>query len=238
MVSKIRALLALTRLDKPRGIVLLAWPTLMPFALHPDQGSLVILFIYILGVIIARSIGCVVNDWWDQGFDGHVERTKSRPLAVGVLSNKEVLWVLIVLGMVGLIALFQLDLTAILIGAVAGIMMCVYPLMKRWVVLPQVFLGLTFATGIWMAMSSLSQPLDIACLNLYLFWVVWIFLFDTLYAKADMVDDELLGLNSSAIYFGEKLVPIMHFAYILLLIWMWVNAWIYGLGQIYSVGLL
>jgi 4-hydroxybenzoate polyprenyltransferase len=224
---------ALMRLHKPRGIVLLAWPTLMPFFLYPQLGCLKILVIFICGIVLMRSAGCVVNDCWDIEIDQRVERTRLRPLAANHISLIQAVMLLLFLAGAGLVLWLELGFYARMVGLCATFMTIIYPLMKRYIYLPQLFLGLTFSMGIWMAFLELGLVIDWRMLYVYLFWSYWIFVYDTLYARADYGDDLKIGIYSSAIYIGKSIGYMVNIFYVFLWLAMMVMAWIYQLGLIY-----
>ncbi|MDC3180674.1 4-hydroxybenzoate octaprenyltransferase [Gammaproteobacteria bacterium] len=216
----ISAYLKLIRLHQPRGIILLAWPTLMPFALYPNSGTLNILGIFILGIIITRSFGCLVNDYWDQDIDPLVLRTQDRPLATNVVNNHDALKLGIILAGCAFCLWLQLGGYAQILALCALIMMCLYPLMKRVMPLPQMVLGLTFAMGYPIACAELGVIIDSKVIFGYLFWAYWVFIYDTLYARADYPDDLQLGLYSSAVYFSSHVIEVLRYCTLLLIILM------------------
>jgi 4-hydroxybenzoate polyprenyltransferase len=200
----------LMRLDRPVGTLLLLWPTLA--ALWLAAGGLPptpLLVIFVLGTLVMRAAGCVINDFADREFDGHVRRTKERPLAAGRVSDKEALalfaaLLLIALGLVLLLNVLTQRMA--LLGAALAVL---YPFMKRFTYLPQVVLGLAFSWGIIMAFTavldgkgSLTELPQTAWL-LFVASVLWIVAYDTLYAMVDRSDDLKVGIKSTAILFGS-----------------------------------
>ncbi|MWV14655.1 4-hydroxybenzoate octaprenyltransferase [Pseudomonas sp. L-22-4S-12] len=194
----------LMRLDRPIGIYLLLWPTLGALWVAakgvPSLGNLVI---FSLGVILMRSAGCVINDFADRDFDGHVSRTRNRPLASGKISSREALSLFAVLVALsfGLVLLTNAFTVWLSFGALA--LAACYPFMKRYTFYPQVVLGAAYSWGIPMAFSAESGNLPAAAWLLYLANLLWTVAYDTYYAMTDREDDLKIGVKSTAILFGE-----------------------------------
>jgi len=194
----------LTRLDRPIGIYLLLWPTLWALWFAASGiPSLKVLFIFIVGVVLMRSAGCVINDFADRKIDGHIKRTKDRPLPAGKVSSKEAL---ILFGVICLSAfvlvLFTNTLTIYL--AFGGLALAAtYPFMKRHTYLPQVVLGAAFAWSVPMAYTAETGELHKQVWLLYLITVLWTVAYDTMYAMVDRDDDIKVGVKSTAILFGD-----------------------------------
>jgi 4-hydroxybenzoate polyprenyltransferase len=194
----------LMRADKPVGIYLLLWPTLWGVFLAADgMPSLDILFIFIAGVVIMRSAGCVINDFADRRVDGAVERTKNRPLAAGIVSAKEALQLFALLIFFAFILVLFLGLNTLLLSIAALALASIYPFMKRYTHLPQVVLGAAFAWSIPMAFMAITNELPHWIWLLYLANVLWTVAYDTQYAMVDRRDDVKVGIKSSAILFGK-----------------------------------
>jgi len=204
MLETINKLAILIRWDKPVGNLLLLWPTLTAvwIAGH-GRPSLKIVFIFIVGVFVMRACGCVINDICDRKWDQHVARTKQRPLARGEVSLRQA-WVLflILLG-VAFVLVLQLNFLSILIALIAAAMTATYPFMKRFFVLPQLYLGLVWNVGILIAFAAQTNYLPLNAWFLYAITILWTIVYDTQYAMADREDDLKLGLNSSAILFAN-----------------------------------
>ncbi|MDO9321777.1 MAG: 4-hydroxybenzoate octaprenyltransferase [Pseudomonas sp.] len=194
----------LMRLDKPIGIYLLLWPTLWALWIAAKGvPSAANLLIFIFGVILMRSAGCVINDYADRNFDGHVKRTEARPLASGKVQPREAL---VLFG--GLLAIsFALVLCTnsstiwLSFGAVA--LAACYPFMKRYTYYPQVVLGAAFSWGIPMAFTAQTGELPATLWLLYLANLLWTVAYDTYYAMVDRDDDLKVGVKSTAILFGD-----------------------------------
>lgn len=194
----------LTRLDKPIGILLLLWPTLLALWIAgkgaPAPAHVAI---FTLGVILMRSAGCVINDFADRGFDGHVERTRERPLATGRVSVREawLLFAVLVALAFGLVLMTNATTVAWSFGALA--VAALYPFMKRYTYYPQVVLGAAFSWGIPMAFTAETGAVPPEAWLLFLFNLLWTVAYDTYYAMTDRDDDLAIGVKSTAILFGE-----------------------------------
>ncbi len=193
----------LMRLDKPVGIWLLLWPTLWGLwiagAGRPQPLNLIV---FVAGVIVMRSAGCVINDYADRDLDGRVERTKSRPLAAGLVAPAEALALFAVLGLVALALLMMLNPLARLLAVGAAVLTIVYPFSKRWLAAPQFLLGAAFGWGIPMAFAAETEAVPRLAWLLWLDVLVWAVIYDTMYAMADRDEDLRIGVKSTAILFG------------------------------------
>ncbi|MFV3370327.1 4-hydroxybenzoate octaprenyltransferase [Pseudomonas sp. NY15435] len=194
----------LTRMDKPIGIYLLLWPTL--WALWMASGgvpSVKNLVIFVLGTVLMRMAGCVINDFADRKLDGHVERTKARPLATGRITVREA-WIafFVLLGLSFLLVLCTNEQTIWLSFGGAAVA-ALYPFMKRYTYYPQVVLGAAFSWGIPMAFTAASGTLPAVAWLLFFANVLWTVAYDTYYAMTDREDDLKMGMKSTAILFGD-----------------------------------
>jgi len=194
----------LTRLNRPVGIYLLLWPTLSALWIAAEgvpQWS--VLVVFTLGVILMRSAGCVINDYADRKIDPNVERTVDRPIASGKVSSREALILFSALSLLAFIlVLFMNDLTIYL--SFGGIILAaVYPFMKRYTYLPQVFLGAAFAWAIPMAFAAQMGSIPAVAWILFIATVLWATAYDTMYAMVDRNDDIKIGVKSTAILFGD-----------------------------------
>lgn len=194
----------LMRLDRPIGIYLLLWPTLGALILAADgMPSALNLFIFVAGVILMRSAGCVINDFADRNFDGHVSRTRERPLAAGRVTSKEALVLFAVLLLTSFVLVLLTNLNTLLLSlAAVGLAAC-YPFMKRYTYYPQVVLGAAYSWGIPMAFTAETGELPAAAWLLFIANLLWTVAYDTYYAMADREDDLKIGVKSTAILFGE-----------------------------------
>lgn len=196
---------SLTRLDRPIGIYLVLWPTLWALWLAAEGApSLKNLLIFIAGVVLMRSAGCVINDIADRKIDAHVQRTQARPLATGQISTIEALLVFGALCLLsfGLVLLTN-TLTLLLSFGALALAAC-YPFMKRYTHLPQVFLGAAFACAVPMAFAAEAGTLSPSVGLVFTSVIIWTVAYDTYYAMVDRDDDVKIGVKSTAILFGEQ----------------------------------
>ncbi|KKD61509.1 4-hydroxybenzoate polyprenyltransferase [Grimontia sp. AD028] len=202
--AKARAYWQLTRMDRPIGSLLLLWPTLWALFLAADGvPNLHVLVVFVLGVIMMRAAGCVINDFADRNFDGHVKRTKARPLPSGLVTAKEALALFGLLILGAFLLVLTLDPLTIKLSVVAALLASVYPFMKRFTHMPQLVLGMAFSWAIPMAYAAQSGELPPVAWMLFLANVLWTVAYDTLYAMVDRDDDLKVGIKSSAILFGR-----------------------------------
>ena len=208
--ERLEAYYYLCRFDKPIGTELVFWPTMWALWIA-NQGipSIGILIPMILGTIFMRAAGCAINDFADRKVDGHVERTKTRPLATGVISAKEAIYVF--LGLVALSAamLLFLPIETFYWSFGALFLAFIYPFMKRYTHLPQVFLGAAFSWSIPMAYTAVGATPDLTCWLLYFGNLAWTVAYDTQYAITDREYDLKIGVKSTAILFGRYDIPII-----------------------------
>ena len=205
LFSSANQYIQIMRLDRPIGIYLLLWPTLWGLWLAsrglPD---IRILVIFILGVVVMRSAGCVINDIADRNIDPLVERTKQRPLATGAITLHQAWMLFLLLVVVAFILVLQLNFFTILLSGGGLLLTIIYPFCKRFLPAPQLVLGLAFSWGVPMAFAATDHDIS---LLVYILWgsvAFWILLYDTFYAMADREDDLALNLNSTAILFGSN----------------------------------
>ncbi len=209
----------LMRLDKPIGILLLLWPTLWGLWVssygRPDW---VVVWMFVLGTVLMRSAGCVMNDLADAGFDGHVERTRDRPLASGAVSRREALALAAALTLAAFILVLYLGRLTILLSVVALALAATYPFTKRFLAIPQAYLGVAFGFGIPMAFAAHTGTVPALAWWLLLANVFWAIAYDTEYAMVDRDDDVRLGLRSAAITCGRFDVLAVMVCYALMLV--------------------
>ncbi|KXI29793.1 4-hydroxybenzoate octaprenyltransferase [Paraglaciecola hydrolytica] len=203
-VNRWSAYWRLMRFDKPIGIYLLLWPCLWALWIAA-QGipPLDILVIFILGVIVMRAAGCVINDYADRKVDGAVQRTAQRPLATGELSSRQALWCFALLVFCALCLVLWLNWQTIVLSLGALVLTITYPFMKRYTHLPQVVLGAAFGWSIPMAFMAINQQLNWLAWVLYAANLCWTVAYDTQYAMVDRDDDLRIGVKSTAILFGQ-----------------------------------
>lgn len=196
--------IALGRLDRPIGIYLLLWPTLWALWIAAEgQPSYKLIFIFVMGVILTRTGGCIINDYADRNLDGKVKRTASRPLATGRISSKEALVVAAVIALLSFVLVLFTNLFTILLSVGALALACTYPFMKRYTYFPQVVLGAAFAWGIPMAFGAVSESVPLHAWIIFLANLCWTVAYDTFYAMVDRDDDLEAGIKSTAILFGD-----------------------------------
>ncbi len=240
MFAKFIDYLRLCRLHRPVGIWLLLWPTL--WGLWFAAGGVPptkVLWVFALGVVLMRSAGCVINDVLDKDFDGHVERTRDRPIAAGLVTRQEGVRIFVALALIAYGLTTKLNTETVLLSIPAVLLAASYPLMKRWIALPQAYLGLAFSWGIPMAYSAVQGEVDwLGAGSLMAANICWVVAYDTFYAMVDRDDDLKIGIKSAAVLFGQKellITSLLHAAAIGLLVAAGLRS---GLGVIYYAGLV
>jgi 4-hydroxybenzoate polyprenyltransferase len=204
LIEKARDYAHLMRLHRPIGALLLLWPALWALWIasvgRPNQH---IFIVFVLGVFLTRSAGCAINDFADRDIDGHVARTKDRPLAAKRIKPIEALIVFAVVALLALAIASTLNLLAIKLALAGGVMMMTYPFFKRFFPAPQLYLGIAFSWSIPMAYAAQSGVVSNIAWLLFVAGICWTTAYDTLYAMTDREDDLKLGVKSSAILFGD-----------------------------------
>ena len=236
--DRMRAYARLMRLDRPIGTFLLLWGTLWALWIAgsgaPEPW---IVLVFVAGVLVTRSAGCVMNDYADRDIDPHVARTRTRPIACGDVSPREALTLLVVLGILAFALVLTLNRLTILLSIPGAVLAVTYPFMKRFTHWPQVHLGVAFGWSVPMAFAALTESVPLVAWLLLATVVVWSVAFDTIYAMVDRDDDIYIGVKSTAIALGEMdrvFVGAMHVATLALLI---VVGAIQGFGAWYALGL-
>lgn len=213
----------LMRLDKPIGILLLLWPTLWALWVASDgRPAAWVVAIFVVGTVLMRSAGCVINDYADKDFDGHVERTRNRPLAARRISPKEALGLAAGLSVLSFLLVLPLNGLTIAMSVPAVFLAGSYPYTKRFLAIPQAYLGIAFGFGIPMAFAAFQNDIPLVAWVMLLANVFWAVAYDTEYAMVDRPDDLKIGIKTSAITFGRfEVVAIMicYAATLLLLGW-------------------
>ncbi len=208
------AYVQLMRLNKPIGILLLLWPTLWGLWIAAEGvPPLHILIVFVVGVVLMRSAGCVINDYADRDFDGHVERTQMRPLVSGAVTTKEALLLFSVLVIASFMLVLTLDYFTVTLSVVALLLAAIYPFTKRYINMPQVVLGIAFAWAIPMAFAAIRGEIPFIAWLLFAATVLWTIAYDTFYAMVDRDDDLRIGIKSTAILFGRYdrvIVAVLH----------------------------
>jgi len=204
VVSQVRNYAKLMRIDKPVGIWLLLWPMLWALWLagdgHPDQGLFVV---FMLGVFIMRSAGCVLNDYADRKIDPYVERTRTRPIASGAVSPAEALILFAALSLIAIGLATMLNRQAQLLAIVAAGLTVAYPFIKRYVSIPQFVLGAAFGWAVPMAFAAQTGETPQLAWLVFGVALIWAVIYDTFYAMVDREDDIKVGVKSTAILFGD-----------------------------------
>lgn len=202
--ERLEAYYYLCRFDKPVGTELVFWPTMWALWIAaegiPPMGILIPM---VLGTIFMRAAGCAINDFADRKVDAHVERTKTRPLATGIITAKEAIYVFLALVFASACMLLFLPIETFYCALGGLVLAFIYPFMKRYTHLPQVVLGMAFSWGIPMSFTAMGKPLDLTCWLLYFGNLAWTVAYDTQYAITDREYDLKIGVKSTAILFGR-----------------------------------
>lgn len=194
----------LMRLDRPIGNFLLLWPTLWALWVAADGvPNAGVLLVFVLGVLIMRAAGCVINDYADRDFDGQVERTKHRPLATGELSGKQALGLFAALGLLAFALVLTQNVLTIQLSVMGLLLASVYPFTKRFTHLPQLVLGAAFGWATPMAFAAQTGELPSIAWMMLGITLLWTVAYDTMYAMVDRADDLVAGIKSTAILFGR-----------------------------------
>lgn len=230
--SQIPYYIALMRIDKPIGTLLLLWPTYWALWLaNAGMPSLTNFIVFTLGVVIMRSAGCVINDFADRKIDGSVKRTMQRPLVSGQVSSGEAISLFILLITVAFLLVLMLSVNTILLSFGALALAFCYPFMKRYTQLPQVVLGAAFGWAIPMAFMASINALPIQAWLLFIANICWTVAYDTMYAMVDRDDDLKIGVKSTAILFGKydrHIIGLLNLAFIALML---------AIGALNNIGL-
>ncbi|MGB3727101.1 MAG: 4-hydroxybenzoate octaprenyltransferase [Glaciecola sp.] len=221
----------LMRANKPIGSLLLLWPTLWGL-LFAAQGipPWYIVLVFTLGVFVMRSAGCVINDYADRHVDGSVERTKNRPLPLGIITETEAIQLFVLLVAIAFVLVLQLNWNTVLLSFAALALASIYPFMKRYTHLPQVVLGAAFGWSIPMAFMAVSNNLPYWLWIIYAANLCWTVAYDTQYAMVDKRYDLKVGIKSTAILFGRYdliIIGLLQLCTLLLL------CWVYAINQLH-----
>jgi len=229
--AKVHAYWQLMRMDKPIGSLLLLWPTLWALIISAHGlPNLKVLIVFVLGVVLMRSAGCVINDFADRRVDGHVARTKGRPMPSGRVSSKEAIALFVVLGLLSFALVLTMNALTIKLSIIGVALAFIYPFMKRFTHLPQLVLGLAFSWAIPMAWAAQANEVPMMAWYLFLINALWTVAYDTQYAMVDRKDDLNIGIKSTAILFGrfdKLIIGALQLITLALLI---------NLGSVYSLG--
>ncbi len=204
VLSRLGAYARLVRLHQPVGIWLLLWPTLWALWIagegRPDQR---VFIVFVLGTVVLRSAGCIINDYADRKIDAHVWRTKDRPLATGEVSVPEALTLFVVLMLVGLGLVLTMNRLTVMLAVIGAFITILYPFTKRFISFPQLVLGIAFSWGVPMAFAAQLGTVPTVGWALFAMTIAWGVIYDTEYAMADRVDDLKIGVRSVAILLGD-----------------------------------
>ncbi len=239
ITERLHLYIQLTRLHRPIGILLLLWPTLWALWIashgHPAWWVLVI---FTLGTVLMRSAGCAVNDYADRHIDKHVKRTQDRPLTSGKVTERETLWLAVVLALLAFALILPLNPLTWLLAFPAVFLAASYPFTKRFFAIPQAYLGIAFGFGIPMAFAATQGTVPPVAWVLLLANVFWAIAYDTEYAMVDRDDDIHLGIHSSALLFGKYDVLAVMACYATALTLLALVGLMAGLGLFYFLGLI
>ena len=242
--DRVKQYWALSRFDKPIGILILLWPALWAlWVASSGKPDYYVLLVICLGVVLMRAAGCVINDYADREFDPHVERTKQRPIAAGKVTPKEALWLFVILCLIAFSLVLTLNYYTIALSFVAAFLAGSYPFMKRYTHLPQAYLGIAFGWAVPMSFSAQVNQIPTVAWVMYLAVVLWALVYDTMYAMVDKDDDLKIGVKSTAILFGvydRQIMAVLQVIIIGLLVvvgLMQALTWPYYAGVIVATGL-
>jgi 4-hydroxybenzoate polyprenyltransferase len=239
LAERLSLYLQLTRLNRPIGILLLLWPTLWGVWIaglgHPAWQ---IVAIFVLGTVLMRSAGCAINDYADRDFDKHVKRTRERPVTSGRIAPREALWVAASLALIALVLILPLNNLTLLLSFPAVFLAASYPFTKRFLALPQAYLGIAFGFGIPMAFAAQLGGVPPVAWLLLVANVFWAIAYDTEYAMVDRDDDIHLGIHSAALLFGKYDVAAVMACYAITLLLLGVAGLMIEAGLWYFFGLI
>jgi 4-hydroxybenzoate polyprenyltransferase len=234
LASQLGEYALLMRLDRPIGILLLLWPTLWALwiagAGRPDPH---VFLVFVAGVVLMRSAGCVMNDLADRGIDPHVARTRERPLARGAVSPLEALLLAAALGAVAFGLVLTMNRLTVMLALTGAVLTIAYPFLKRFTHLPQVWLGASFGWSVPMAFAAQTGGVPRLAWLMFIAVILWAVVYDTMYAMVDRDDDLKLGVRSTAILFGDSDRHMIGVIQVLLMLALWLVGHQAGLGSWY-----
>ena len=218
MINQLNLFIELVRLKKPIGFMLLFWPCSWGLTIAYDfnqdlEKYFWFLLLFLVGAILMRSAGCIINDIVDSDFDKKVERTKNRPIASGKISKIKAFTYAMILCGIAFLVLIQFNKFTILMALLSMPLAFTYPLMKRFTYWPQLFLGITFNYGLMLAWISITNEISIIPVIFYLGAIFWTLGYDTIYGFQDIKDDEIIGVKSASIKFKNEPKKILFFSY-------------------------
>ncbi len=238
LTPRITLYLQLMRLDKPIGILLLLWPTLWALWFATEgKPSLTLIVIFVTGTVLMRSAGCVINDYIDRDVDPHVARTQGRPLAAKKVSGKEALLLAALLSLFAFALVLPLNRLTLYLSFAALFLAASYPFTKRFLAIPQAYLGIAFGFGIPMTYAAATAAVPPMAWLLLLGNIFWAIAYDTAYAMVDRADDIKIGIKTSALTFGKYDVPAVMICYAAFLAIMIYAGKFYQRGGFYFAGI-
>ena len=237
-MKQIKLFIELTRLEKPIGYMLLFWPCAWGLTLAYDFSDnldryFFFLILFLLGSVLMRSAGCIVNDILDKDFDKKVFRTKNRPIASGKVSIKIALLYTSLLCILALFVLLNFNQLTIILALCSMPFAFTYPLMKRYTYWPQLFLGITFNYGLILGWVAIKGELNTSAIIFYLGAIFWTLGYDTIYGYQDIKDDEIIGLKSTSIKFKGKERKFLFICYFLLIILFFMGGYFMKFNNVY-----
>ena len=243
MSEKLQIFLDLTRLKRPIGYMLLFWPCAWGLTagfnfLESKNIFFFYIILFLLGSILMRSAGCIVNDIIDRNYDKKVQRTKNRPLASGKVSVKTALIYATALCLLAFLVLINFNLLTIFLALISMPLAFTYPLMKRYTYWPQLFLGITFNYGLILGWVSVNNTIDLAPIILYIGAIFWTLGYDTIYGFQDINDDEIIGLKSTSIKFKKNPIIFLNLCYLIFFLSLIFTGFIMEFNKIYFILLI
>jgi 4-hydroxybenzoate polyprenyltransferase len=239
MKAKLYHYALLMRMNRPIGVYLLLWPTVWALWIagegNPDTW---VTLVFVAGVVLMRSAGCVINDYADRDFDPHVSRTRNRPIAAGDVKPGEALLLFVMLCLLAFTLVLTMNWLTVWLSVGGVLLAAIYPFMKRYTYLPQVFLGLAFGWAIPMAFAAQTGEIPIVAWLLLTATVLWATAYDSMYAMVDVEDDLKIGVKSTAILFGDADRMIIGGMQVMFLVTMVIVGDRLELGLYYFSGLL
>jgi 4-hydroxybenzoate polyprenyltransferase len=242
-MEQFRLFIELTRLKKPIGYMLLFWPCAWGLTLAYDFSGekityIFYIFLFLVGAILMRSAGCIINDIADRKFDKKVFRTKNRPIASGKITIFKGIIYALVLCLIAFFVLIQFNYLTIVLALGSMPLAFTYPLMKRFTYWPQLFLGITFNYGLILGWTSIENNINIIPIAFYIGAIFWTLGFDTIYGFQDLKDDEIIGLKSTSIKFKSKPKLFLKLCYAIFLISLFIVGFVMQFGKFYYLTLV
>ena len=242
-MNQINYFIELTRLKKPIGYMLLFWPCIWGLVIGYDfekdlNDFLKFALLFLMGAILMRSAGCIVNDIVDKDFDKVVQRTKKRPIAAGNVSVKLAILYAIILCILAFLVLIQFNFFTIILALLSMPLAFTYPLMKRFTYWPQLFLGITFNYGLLLGWSSTNTEISIIPLFFYIGAIFWTLGYDTIYGFQDIKDDEIIGVKSTSIKFKNNPKFFISFCYLIFSLCLIVTGYMMNFNSIFYIFLI